>query len=772
MISPGHRSSIPLLLLSLGLSACLPDLKDDTAACNGPEICNGEDDDCNGSVDDNATDAPNWYPDADGDGYGDSSTSVLSCAPPTGYVAEDKATGDNADCDDTDDDAYPGATETWYDGVDADCDDASDYDQDGDGHDHDAFGGDDCDDEDATVHPGQSEVWYDDVDQDCSGGSDYDQDGDEHDSWEHDGDDCDDVADDIHPGADEIWYDGVDQDCDGRSDYDQDYDGHDSDAHSGDDCDDAVATIYPGAIDDWYDGIDADCAGDSDYDQDGDGHDSDDYDGGDCDDEEPGIHPDALEWIDGEDNNCDGDLNELVLGNAPVELQGEAGGDGAGCSVAGVGDVNADGYDDVLIGAYGNTASTRDSGAAYLLYGPISSSNLSSADAKLGGWDTGGMAGYSISKAGDLNADGMADLFVGTPWEGSETSMVYTGAAYVMYGPVTGDVSLEDSNLIMRASNYDDGAGWHISGGVDATGDGTPDLLLGATDISTHVDYGGGAYLMDGTETGTVTMDQAYGNYYSSHVSGFAGTSVALAEDMDGDGLGELVIGVPRYDDEDSDGIVYEDVGAVYIVNGGIAGAVDITSSADVILNGEHSGDAVGDCVASVGDVTGDSLGDILVSAPYGGPSSTRGPGRVYLVQGDSTLIGEQYLSFMSTAKFDGPSDDTTAVLCPSAPAGDMDLDGLTDIILGAYGHDLNGTDAGSAWLYLAPFGGTISTSSAAASFLGDAADDAAGYAVAAAGDTNGDGFPDLLVGAPYNDAAGTDAGATYLLLGSPLIVP
>ena len=103
----------------------------------------------------------------------------------------------------------------WYDGVDQNCDGASDFDKDGDGEDIDTItGGTDCDDEDATINTAATEVWYDGVDQDCSGGSDYDQDGDGEDiDTLSTGTDCDDTDASINTAATEIWYDGVDQDC-------------------------------------------------------------------------------------------------------------------------------------------------------------------------------------------------------------------------------------------------------------------------------------------------------------------------------------------------------------------------------------------------------------------------------------------------------------------------------------------------------------------------------------------------------------------------------
>ena len=203
-----------------------------------------------------------------------------------------EATGAGGDdCDDADPAVYPAATETWYDGVDADCDGASDFDQDGDGFDV----GTDCDDEDPAVSPAAVEVWYDGIDTDCSGASDFDQDGDGVDL----GADCDDEDAAAYPGGPETWYDGIDGDCDGASDFDQDGDGFDLGA----DCNDEDAAVHPTASDAWYDGVDADCDGASDFDQDGDGFDL----GVDCDDEDAAVSPAAIEvWYDGVDADCDG----------------------------------------------------------------------------------------------------------------------------------------------------------------------------------------------------------------------------------------------------------------------------------------------------------------------------------------------------------------------------------------------------------------------------------------------------------------------------------
>lgn len=331
---------------------------DDTEVTTYPgadEYCDGEDNDCDGVIDeDTALDAKTWYADADGDTYGDATVTDVECYQPSGYVSDD------TDCDDTDSDIYPGATEVPYDGIDDDCDGSDLTDVDGDGYDWDGvFGGTDCDDTDAAINPGATES-ADGADEDCDGTVDegteyYDDDGDgyteaggdcddsdasihpsatetcdgvdedcdgiideETDCYDDDGDgyteddgDCNDGDDSVHPGATEIMGDGIDNDCDGIVDdgsFDGDKDGYTVDAG---DCDDKDDTVYPGAPE-VCDGIDNDCDGIIDegtecYDDDGDGYSEEE---GDCDDSNPDIGPDAEEIANGIDDDCDGDVDE------------------------------------------------------------------------------------------------------------------------------------------------------------------------------------------------------------------------------------------------------------------------------------------------------------------------------------------------------------------------------------------------------------------------------------------------------------------------------
>jgi len=161
------------------------------------------------------------------------------------------------DCNDTRDDVHEGAVDVFYDGIDANCDGASDFDQDGDGFDATSYAGADCDDTDAAVYPDASEGDGDGIDANCDGFDYADSDGD---GWPADLD-CDDDNAETNPGAEDAWYDGIDADCAGNDDFDQDGDGYRSAERGGDDCDDTNPRQHPGYPDSPGDGIDQDCNG-------------------------------------------------------------------------------------------------------------------------------------------------------------------------------------------------------------------------------------------------------------------------------------------------------------------------------------------------------------------------------------------------------------------------------------------------------------------------------------------------------------------------------
>jgi hypothetical protein len=673
-----------------------------------------------------------WYRDADGDGYGDPERSRQACSQQDGWVPR------AGDCADTDPQTHPGASERWYDGWDQDCDGSDDYDRDGDGHAASDHGGDDCDDDDEEVHPGALEVPWDGVDSDCSGGSDDDYDGDGHDWDQVGGDDCDDLDPEVHPDAEEIWYDGQDRDCSGGSDYDQDGDGFDGDQVGGGDCDDQDPQVHPAAEELWYDGVDQDCDGASDYDQDGDGFESQDHGGEDCEDADPSIHPGAFDWNDGQDGDCDGAADRRYLDRGEWVLLAEEIGDGVGAVACPAGDIDGDGLMDLWLGAPG----WRDQrGAAYLLRG---SETLGSrgeldlwyADARVVGGSEGDGLGSALLGVGDLDGDGVGEVVVGAGG---------LGAAYLLAGVVSGELEADEALLVLSASDPSLELGAALAGGVDLDRDGGVDLALGAP----GAEGGRGAVLLwHASSSGSVGVEEAFAVLEGATEGDRAGASAAVAGDLDGDGFEELLVGVPGH------GGRGEGTGAAFLFLGPISGSVRVEDAA-VSMLGEASGDAAGSAVAPAGDSDGDGYDDLLVGAPSSDRSAARG-GAAYLLLGPLSGGGLELAD--ADAVFSG--DREGLEVGSDVAGGDVDGDGLDDVLVGAPGSDLAATDNGVGYLLLGPFSGSFCTCGSDAKIYGRDSDDRAGQAVALPGDMDGDGYGELLLGAPGADTAAVLLGA------------
>ncbi len=242
-------------------------------------------------------------------------------------------------------------------------------------------------------------------------------------------------------------------------------------------------------------------------------------------------------------------------------LLGEMDNDQAGYSVDSCGDVDGDGLDDVLIGAWGSAAGGTGSGAAYLVLGPSSGAlSLATADAKLVGAPND-YAGRAVSCAGDVDGDGYDDMLVGA--HGSDTGGTTSGAAYLVYGPALGDIDLGAADAMLMGESPGDQAGSAVAGAGDVDADGHDDVLVGAYQSCAAATYAGSAYLVYGPVSGSSSLADAGARLRGEGESHQAGCAVAGAGDVDGDGYDDILAGAYS---EDSAG---SGAGAAYLLMGG-----------------------------------------------------------------------------------------------------------------------------------------------------------------------------------------------------------
>lgn len=671
------------------------------------ETCDAVDNDCDGTVDEpDAVDATIWYSDADGDEYGNPEVAQLACDAPSGHVA------DGTDCDDTDGSIQPGAPE-WCNAVDDDCDG-------------------EVDEADAV----DAAIWYADADGDGFGdaGQPTAACGDAPAGCTADASDCDDADTTAHPGGVEACG-GGDEDCDGSVD---------ETGATG------PTTFYAdGDGDGWglasaatLTGCDAPAGwGDS----------------GDCDDTDDLIYPGATPvCTDGADHDCDGSVDIACSVADALQLTGAGSHNRAGYAVAGAGDVDNDGYDDVLVGAYYNGDAGPQAGSVYLIFGEANpaSSSLSAA-VTFTGEATEDSAGISVAGAGDVDADGYMDLLIGAM--GNADGGAYAGAAYlVLGGRSLSSVSLASADAQYSGVDEQSLAGRRVAGAGDVDADGYADLLVGVSGNGSYeASHPGTAYLVLGQASPRSTALSSAIAYEGEENGDYAASSVAGAGDVDGDGYDDMLVGADYNDDAGSS------AGAAYLLLGGASPGSGSLSDA-LEFTGEAAGDHAGCSVAGAGDVDADGYADFLVGA--------------YLNDDGGTSAGAAYLVLGSTGLTSGTLGDATAAYDGAAAgdeaggsvagAGDVDGDGADDLLVGADANDSGASGAGAAWLVFGSASPASLLLSDAAQFAGEAADDSAGVGVAGAGDFDGDGRADVLIGADENDDGGTEAGAAYLVLG------
>ena len=496
--------------------------------------------------------------------------------------------------------------------------------------------------------------------------------------------------------------------------------------------------------------------------------------------------------------------------------------DESGFSVSSAGDVNGDGYDDLIIGARGGSPNGESyAGETHVVYGGARAPGadgvlaLSALDGTNGftltGIDPYDYAGVSVSSAGDVNGDGYDDLLIGARGgdpngesDAGETHVVYGGARAPGADGVLALSALDGTNgfTLTGIDPYDD-SGYSVSSAGDVNGDGYDDLIIGARGADPHGSRSGETYVIYGGTsvpgTGGVLALSALDGTNGFTLTGIdalddSGYAVSSAGDVNGDGYDDLIIGArgadPNGDRSGETHVVYG--GARAPGTDGVLALSALDGTNGFTLTGIDPGDYSGVSVSSAGDVNGDGYDDLIIGARGAGQDGKSDAGETHVVYGGASAPGTD--GVLALSALDGTNGFTLTGIDPGdvsgtsvSSAGDVNGDGYDDLIIGARGGDPNGeSDAGETYVVYggANAPGTDGVLALSAldgtsgfAFTGIDRYDNSGFSVSSAGDVNGDGYDDLIIGATGADPnEAFNAGETYVVFGgatgSESIVP
>ncbi len=478
------------------------------------------------------------------------------------------------------------------------------------------------------------------------------------------------------------------------------------------------------------------------------------------------LHADALRY--------GTDVNVSVV---DVSFHGETSYDQAGwgwavSGITGSGDVNGDGYDDILIGALDNDRNGNRAGAAFLFFGQAGNWSIdmdaSNADAIFVGEYPLDSAGISVCIAGDINGDDYDDILISSISndEGGKDA----GQVYLIFGKSSGwlmntNLSTADASFIGEAIN--DSVGQNIDGAGDVNGDGYDDFLIGSESNSEGGSFAGQVYLIFGKASGW-SMNTSLSNVNASFLGvsndSMVGDDIAGVGDVNNDGFDDILIGAGEWI---SPSRFEHRTYLFYGKNTGWSMDTKITD-ANVTFFEETWNNAWELSIAGAGDVNGDSIDDIIIGYPGNHDAGLRA-GKSYLIFGQTSKWSGRIGLSSADASFVGENswyDSGWKV----EGGGDVNGDGYDDILIMAFGeiadipsHFRNN----EVYLILGKASGWSkdrSLSSADASFVSESSGDYFGCVIVIAGDVNCDGFDDILITAFRNNEGGSYAGQIYLI--------